>query len=64
VSGFVVEKEAEALSAIKHLPDLDRRGVRAAFERRFSAKRMAQDYVSIYGRLAATHGRAQTIAAQ
>ena len=38
VSGFVVENEAEALSAIKTLPDLDRRGVRAAFERRFFSK--------------------------
>ena len=39
VSGIIVENEAEALSAIARLPELDRGGVRGAFERRFTARR-------------------------
>ena len=52
VSGFIVEDESEALAAIARLEDLDRRGVRAAFERRFTARRMAEDYVHVYRQLA------------
>ena len=44
VTGFIVEDEAEALAAIKRIPDLDRRKVRAGFERRFTARRMAEAY--------------------
>ena len=52
VSGFVVENEAEALSAIARLKELDRSRVRETFERRFTARRMAEDYGRIYARLA------------
>jgi len=48
ISGFVVENEDEAVAAIKRLGELDRRRVRAAFEERFTAKRMAQDYIRHY----------------
>jgi glycosyltransferase involved in cell wall biosynthesis len=49
VTGFIVGSEAEAIEAIKHrLPTLDRRKVRAGFERRFTARRMAEDYVRHY----------------
>jgi glycosyltransferase involved in cell wall biosynthesis len=48
VTGFVVDSEEEALAAIRRVPDLDRRTVRAAFERRFTARRMANDYLRIY----------------
>ena len=41
VSGFVVENEDEAVAAIKRIGELDRRRVRAAFEQRFTARRMA-----------------------
>src|SRR5262249_48611704 len=47
-SGFIVENEKEAVQAVRRLGDLDRRGVRAAFERRFTAGRMARDYVKAY----------------
>jgi glycosyltransferase involved in cell wall biosynthesis len=50
-TGFIVENEAEALQAIERLPELDRRGVRDGFERRFSARRMADDYIRYYGML-------------
>jgi glycosyltransferase involved in cell wall biosynthesis len=48
VTGFIVDDEDEALQAIKHLPELDRKRVRDAFERRFTARRMAEDYVRHY----------------
>ena len=47
-TGFIVENEAGALEAIKRLKDLDRRGVRNVFERRFTSRRMAQDYLRHY----------------
>lgn len=47
-TGFIVENEAGALEAIKRLKDLDRRGVRNVFERRFTSHRMAQDYLRHY----------------
>jgi len=51
VSGFIVENEAEAADRIARIHQLDRRGVRAAFERRFTARRMAEEYVHHYNRL-------------
>ena len=50
-SGFIVENEHEAVRAVRRLRDLDRRGVRAAFERRFTAGRMAREYVKVYAAL-------------
>ena len=46
VTGFIVESEAEAMSAIGKLAILDRARVGAGFERRFTARRMAQDYIT------------------
>jgi glycosyltransferase involved in cell wall biosynthesis len=51
VSGFMVETEDEAVQAVKRLASLDRRKVRQAFERRFTARRMAEDYVEHYRKL-------------
>ncbi|WP_119458714.1 glycosyltransferase family 4 protein [Rhodospirillaceae bacterium SYSU D60014] len=53
VNGFVVEDETGALAALARLDGLDRARVRQAFERRFSSRRMAQDYLQLYRRLAA-----------
>jgi glycosyltransferase involved in cell wall biosynthesis len=53
VNGFLVESDAQAVEAIARLDALDRSRVRAAFEQRFSARRMAQDYVRCYRALAA-----------
>ena len=44
----LAQEEAGALEAIKRLKDLDRRGVRNVFERRFTSHRMAQDYLRHY----------------
>jgi glycosyltransferase involved in cell wall biosynthesis len=50
-TGFIVDDEEQALQAIKHLPELDRKRVRDGFERRFTARRMAEDYLQRYGLL-------------
>jgi glycosyltransferase involved in cell wall biosynthesis len=51
VTGFVVNDEAEAVTAIGRLGELDRQRIRATFEQRFTARRMAQDYLRYYERL-------------
>jgi glycosyltransferase involved in cell wall biosynthesis len=48
VTGFVVPGEAEAIQAIGRLSELKRRLVREHFEKRFSARRMAQEYLRHY----------------
>lgn len=50
VSGFIVNSMDEAAAAALKITDLDRARVRAVFDRRFTAERMARDYVSLYRR--------------
>jgi glycosyltransferase involved in cell wall biosynthesis len=52
ITGFVVADEAEAIAAIKRLPELDRKKVRAQFEKRFTSRRMAEEYLRCYAALA------------
>ena len=52
VSGFIVNSEEQAVDAIEKCRNIDRRICRAAFERRFTADRMAKDYIEIYRKLA------------
>jgi glycosyltransferase involved in cell wall biosynthesis len=51
VTGFIVNSEDEALAAIARVSDVDRRCVRAVFERRFTATMMASAYLEVYVRL-------------
>ncbi len=51
VSGFVVNSEREALLAIQQVAGLDRARIRSVFERRFSARTMAEAYLRIYEQL-------------
>jgi glycosyltransferase involved in cell wall biosynthesis len=48
LTGFIVEDEDQAAEAAKRLRMLDRGKIRDTFETRFTARRMAEDYVSIY----------------
>ena len=48
ISGYIVDDIAGAVAAVGELDALDRRRVRDQFEERFSAERMALDYISIY----------------
>jgi glycosyltransferase involved in cell wall biosynthesis len=50
-SGFIVDNVEEAVAAIKNIHQLDRRLCRQTFEQRFSALRMARDYLGIYEKL-------------
>lgn len=51
VTGAVVDTISEAIAAVPHLIALDRAKVRRRFEQRFSATRMATDYVKVYRQL-------------
>jgi glycosyltransferase involved in cell wall biosynthesis len=53
VSGFLVEDLDAAVAAVDAAGRLDRARVRAAFDARFTAERMARDYVRLYERLIA-----------
>lgn len=48
VTGCIVNDMREADQAVRWAMSLDRRRVRERFERRFTARRMAEDYVSLY----------------
>ncbi len=56
VTGFVVNSMSDAVAAVDRAAKLDRAEVRAAFERNFTAQRMALDYLDIYGSLPDVHG--------
>ncbi len=51
LTGYIVPDEAAAVSAVGSLGRLDRTLVRRQFERRFTARRMAEDYLSVYEEL-------------
>jgi glycosyltransferase involved in cell wall biosynthesis len=53
VSGYVVDTLDEAVAATARAVELPREGVRAYFEQRFTAPRMAADYAAIYEALVA-----------
>ena len=58
-TGFVVDSIEAAVTALERVARLDRSMVRERFEERFSAARMAQDYLSVYRAL----GRRRAVAA-
>jgi len=48
VTGQIVDTEEQAIRQLPQLLALDRRAVRRRFEQRFSATRMAKDYLQVY----------------
>jgi glycosyltransferase involved in cell wall biosynthesis len=54
VTGAIVSTVDEAIAALPHVIALDRQSVRKRFEQRFSATRMAKDYVGVYRSLLAS----------
>jgi glycosyltransferase involved in cell wall biosynthesis len=52
VTGRIVDSEDAAVAALGDVLSLDRRAVRHRFEERFTANRMAKDYVKLYRALA------------
>jgi glycosyltransferase involved in cell wall biosynthesis len=59
VTGYIVDSLDAAVAALEAVSRLDRARVRNRFEQRFSAARMARDYLSIYRAL----GRRRALAA-
>ena len=51
-SGFLVRTIDAAVGAVANLGRIARSAVRASFERRFTAERMAADYLRLYERAA------------
>ncbi|WP_322990763.1 glycosyltransferase family 4 protein [Hoeflea sp.] len=56
VSGFIVHDLDEAVDAVGKLDQFDRRTVRGSFDKRFTAARVANDYVEIYRSLISEYG--------
>ena len=52
-TGFIVDSDDEAVAAVRHLNGLNRKVVRSVFDQRFTAHRMAEDYLNVYRRLIA-----------
>ena len=50
-AGFIVEDLEGAVKAARRIPKLSRKRCREVFEQRFTATRMANDYVKVYERL-------------
>ena len=50
-TGFVSENLSEMVAAVERLAEIDRQRCRASFEQRFTADRMARDYVALYERI-------------
>ncbi len=48
LTGFIVEDINGAIGAVDRLGSLARENIRRRFEERFTARRMAQDYLSVY----------------
>ena len=48
LTGFVVEDETSAVAVVDRLAALDRAAIRKQFEARFTARRMALDYLAAY----------------
>jgi glycosyltransferase involved in cell wall biosynthesis len=51
VTGFIVHSEDQAVEAVRRIGTLDRTRIRGEFERRFTAQRMAQNYLKVYAGL-------------
>jgi glycosyltransferase involved in cell wall biosynthesis len=54
VSGLIVNNVLEAVSAVAEASTLSRAACRQEFETRFTASRMAQDYVKVYKAMLST----------
>ena len=50
-TGFVVRNVPEAVEAVSKVDDLCRHQIRQVFDRRFTTKRMARNYVKVYNQL-------------
>ena len=57
VTGYIVDNDEQAVAAVNSLHRISRAACRRAFERRFTAERMARDYLAVYRRLGRRQAR-------
>lgn len=62
-TGFIVTGLKEAVEAVRRVPELSRKRCRKVFEQRFTATRMAHDYVEVYEQLISS-GQTQRLEAR
>jgi glycosyltransferase involved in cell wall biosynthesis len=62
VTGFIRDTEEELVEAVAHLDEIDRARCRAEAEKRFSARKMVDDYLAVYDTVLAERGALNTIA--
>jgi glycosyltransferase involved in cell wall biosynthesis len=55
VTGFICDELDQAVAAVARVHELSRARCRQVFKERFTAARMAHDYLSIYRRIMAPH---------
>jgi glycosyltransferase involved in cell wall biosynthesis len=48
VTGYIVADQSQAIDAARRIDRIDRGACRRAFERRFTARRMAESYLAVY----------------
>jgi glycosyltransferase involved in cell wall biosynthesis len=53
LTGFIVDDEAGAIAAVDRIASLSREAIRRRFEERFTARRMASEYLAVYEELIA-----------
>jgi glycosyltransferase involved in cell wall biosynthesis len=63
LTGFIVNDIDQAVAALGKVHTLDRARVRATFDRRFTARRMAEDYLEVYEELAMPARRLRAVTA-
>jgi glycosyltransferase involved in cell wall biosynthesis len=61
VSGVIVSSVEEAVEAVPQMCRMDRRAVRDSFEKRFTASRMAADYIETFETLLQGRSRASSV---
>jgi glycosyltransferase involved in cell wall biosynthesis len=54
-TGFIVDELEDAIAAARRIPELSRKRCREMYEQRFTAARMARDYLRVYERLIERH---------
>jgi glycosyltransferase involved in cell wall biosynthesis len=62
ITGFIVNGIDGAVAAVKNIAALDRQAIRARFEERFTAERMARDYIAVYEKIQSSKPLAMQVA--
>ncbi|ACI50301.1 glycosyl transferase group 1 [Gluconacetobacter diazotrophicus PA1 5] len=58
LTGLIVDDEQQAIAACARLPEMNSTRIRQRFEERFTARRMAEDYLAVYRDLIAARAQA------